>query len=182
MKILSLISHQCSINCNFYLLPIALGSLTAYSETERLGITINAWVEWILTSVIVGIIVTLIHAHRTKPNYLSIFGSRLSMGASSTTGPRLTILNGSDQGKIIGLLDSEVLFGSGWPSDFRLTGKNIQRKHARLRVKADKVILENLSGSELLVNGRPIRHLRLIGNNTVIQLGEMQLLFECGEQ
>jgi hypothetical protein len=41
--------------------------------------------------------------------------------------------------------------------------------------------LQDLSEGELFVNGRPIRSVRVIGHGSVIRLGDLQLLFQCGE-
>jgi hypothetical protein len=149
------------------------------SINSKSSLALNAWIEWLLTSIAIGIIVTLRHLKRMETGIFSIDEIREQGG--SKQGPLLVMLNGKDKGREFLLRQNSVVFGRGFNCDLKLKGQGIKRRHGCLSFQGDKALLEDFSKGGLAVNGRPIQHLRIIGHGSVIQLGELQMLFTCGD-
>lgn len=142
-------------------------------------LALEGWIEWLLTSFIVGIIVTIRHINRFKSASNFIYEEENSSQIENF--PRLLILSGKQRGRLIHLPKISCVLGRSWHCDIRINSKGVQWKHGRIEIKGDKAIVEDLSQGQLFVNGRNIKNIRAIGHGCVIQLGELQLLFQCGD-
>ena len=147
--------------------------------SNQSAFVLDAWLEWLAISLIIGFFVTLRHANRMHTGITEIFDR--DDASDVNHGPLLIILNGKNKGKKYCIRQSSTLLGRGWTCDIRLQPLGIKRKHARLEIQGDKAILQDLSEGELIVNGRTIRSIRVIGHGSVIRMGELHLLFQCGE-
>jgi len=143
------------------------------------GLAVNAWFEWLATAVLIGLVVTIRHIRRMESGIFTVT-SRAEHGDASQ-GPLLLVLNGKDQGREFRIRQKSVVLGRGLFCDLRLSSSQIKRKHGCLRLEGDKALIEDFSNGGIAVNGRPLRHLRVIGHGSVIQLGDLHLLFRCGE-
>lgn len=157
--------------------PIAPSRMNVIDNKTSLAL--NAWIEWLINSIIVGLIVTLRHMKRMQSGIYSIENT-VEHGDTSD-GPLLLVLNGKDRGREFRIRQHKVVFGRSFSCDLRLQGQRVKGKHGCLTFQGDKALLEDFSGGQLAVNGRPLRQLRIIGHGSVIQLGDLQLLFRCGE-
>lgn len=146
---------------------------------SKFTLVVNAWLEWIATAFLVGGIVTFRHMRRMGAGALN--STEQEHEDSSDSAPLLLVLNGKDKGQEFRLKQNTVVFGHGFGCDLRLRGQRVQRKHGCLKFQGDKALLEDFSNGDLAVNGRPIHKLRIIGHGSVIQIGELQLLFRCGD-
>lgn len=146
---------------------------------QRASLAINAWIEWLATSVLIGGVVTLRHMRRMQTGIDSL--EEESGRLDSSHGPLLMILNGKDKGREFRIRQNKVTLGRGFNCDIRLNARHILRKHGCISFQGDKALIEDFSDGQLLVNGRPLRNFRVIGHGSVLQLGELQLLFRCGE-
>jgi hypothetical protein len=146
---------------------------------QRASLAINAWIEWLATSVLIGSIVTLRHMRRMRTGIDSL--EEESGRLDSSQGPLLMILNGKDKGREFRIRQNKVTLGRGFNCDIRLNARHIRRRHGCISFQGDKALIEDFSDGQLLVNGRPLRNFRVIGHGSVLQLGELQLLFRCGE-
>ena len=108
-------------------------------------------------------------------------GDEIREQGGSKQGPLLIMLNGTDKGREFLIRQNSVVFGRGLNCDLKLKGQGIKRRHGCLSFQGDKAMLEDFSNGGLAVNGRRIQHLRIIGHGSVIQLGELQILFTCGD-
>ncbi|NBW81333.1 FHA domain-containing protein [bacterium] len=149
------------------------------SIDSKSSLALNAWIEWLLTSIAIGIIVTLRHMKRLETGIFS--GDEIREQGGSKQGPLLIMLNGKDKGREFLIRQNSVVFGRGLKCDLKLKGQGIKRRHGCLSFQGDKAMLEDFSNGGLAVNGRRIQHLRIIGHGSVIQLGELQILFTCGD-
>ncbi len=74
---------------------------------------------------------------------------------------RLIVLQGLDRGEKMDLeTDREYLVGRSEECDIRidLSDKTVSRKHARLKIKGNQIIIENLSTTNpVLVKGKPVQ-------------------------
>jgi hypothetical protein len=143
------------------------------------GLSFSAWLEWISTAFLIGIFVTLRHIRRMETGIFPVTSQ--SEASEIANGPLLFVLSGNDRGREFRINQKSVVFGRGILCDLRLNSKQIKRKHGCLKIEGDKAIIEDLSNGGISVNGRPLRHVRVIGHGSVIQLGDMHLLFRCGE-
>jgi hypothetical protein len=151
--------------------------LVAVQNAAQLAI--EGWIEWLLTSFLIGIVVMLRHIKRIQPLLNSyVDEERPSLDENS---PRLLVLSGKHRGKHIQLDKISCVLGRSWNCEVRLKSRGVLWRHGRIEVNGDKAIVEDLSQGKLLVNGRAIKNVRAIGHGSVIQLGELQLLFQCGE-
>ncbi|MEY3903107.1 MAG: Phosphoserine phosphatase RsbU [Pseudomonadota bacterium] len=146
---------------------------------QRASLAINAWIEWLATSVLIGGVVTLRHMRRMRTGVDSL--EEESGRLDSSQGPLLMILNGKDKGREFRIRQNKVTLGRGFNCDIRLNARHIRRRHGCISFQGDKALIEDFSDGQLLVNGRPLRNFRVIGHGSVLQLGELQLLFRCGE-
>jgi pSer/pThr/pTyr-binding forkhead associated (FHA) protein len=147
--------------------------------TEASTLAFDAWLEWLATSFLIGIVVTVRHMQRINSGIIEIPESEGRGDVS--TGPLLVVLNGRDKGREFRIRQQTTVLGKGWNCDLRLQALKVKRKHGQLEIQGDKAILRDLSEGELYVNGRAVRSLRVIGHGSVIRLGDLQLLFQCGE-
>jgi pSer/pThr/pTyr-binding forkhead associated (FHA) protein len=147
--------------------------------TRQSALAFDAWLEWLATSFLIGIAVTIRHMNRLNSGITQVPENEL--GGDVSQGPLLVVLNGRDRGREYRIRQNSTLLGKGWGCDVRLQSLNVKRKHGRLEIQGDKAVLQDLSEGELFVNGRPIRSVRVIGHGSVIRLGDLQLLFQCGE-
>jgi hypothetical protein len=143
------------------------------------ALSLNAWFEWLSTAVLIGVIVTIRHIRRMEYGIFPV-NSEDDVHDSSD-GPLLLVLSGADRGREFRIKQRSVVFGRGMLCDLRLNGRTIKRKHGCLKFEGDKAVIEDLSNGGIAVNGRPLRHVRVIGHGSVIQLGDIHLLFRCGE-
>ena len=128
---------------------------------------------------LIGIIVTVRHMNRINSGIIE-----LPEGAErceSVSGPLLIVLNGRDKGREFRIRQYKTVLGKGWNCDVRLQPLKVRHKHGQIEIQGDKAVLRDLSEGDLYVNGRAVRSLRVIGHGSVIRLGDLQLLFRCGE-
>lgn len=147
--------------------------------TGQSALAFDAWLEWLATSFLIGIAVTMRHMSRLNSGITQVPENEL--GGDVSQGPLLVVLNGRDRGREYRIRQNSTLLGRGWGCDVRLQPLNVKRKHGRLEILGDKAVLQDLSDGDLFVNGRQIRSVRVIGHGSVIRLGDLQLLFQCGE-
>jgi hypothetical protein len=151
--------------------------LSVVEDTK--GLSLNAWLEWLSTAVLVGMIVTIRHLKRMESGIFPVTAQ--DEDSDVTDGPLLLVLSGPERGREFRIRQKSIVLGRGLLSDLRLRSSRIKRKHGRLRFEGDKAIIEDFSNGGIAINGRPLRHLRVIGHGSVIQLGDVHLLFRCGE-
>jgi hypothetical protein len=147
--------------------------------TDATALAFDAWLEWLATAVLIGIIVTVRHMNRINSGIIE-----LPEGAErceSVSGPLLIVLNGRDKGREFRIRQYKTVLGKGWNCDVRLQPLKVRHKHGQIEIQGDKAVLRDLSEGDLYVNGRAVRSLRVIGHGSVIRLGDLQLLFRCGE-
>lgn len=140
---------------------------------------LEGWIEWLLMSFLIGIVVTIRHISRVRSN-LYLYPDSTN-DTDNVSLPHLLVLSGKDRGKLIEIDKVSCILGRSWKCDVRLRARGVLRKHGRIEISGEKAIVEDFSHGQLLVNGRSIRKVRAIGHGSVIQLGELQLLFQCGE-
>lgn len=151
--------------------------LVAVQNAAQLAL--EGWIEWLFTSFLIGLAVTLRHINRIKSE--SYLYSNDGHSTLSEDLPSLVVLSGKHRGKLIPLDKMSCVLGSSWNCDVRLNARGVFWRHGRIEISGDKAIVEDLSRGQLLVNGRVIKKVRAIGHGSVIQLGELQLLFQCGD-
>jgi len=147
--------------------------------TEASALAFDAWLEWLATALLIGIVVTIRHIRRINSGIIEIQETEAKGDVSS--GPLLVVLNGRDKGREYRIRQQTTILGKGWICDVRLQPLKVRRKHVQLEILGDKAILKDLSEGDLYVNGRAVRSLRAIGHGSVIRVGDLQLLFQCGE-
>jgi pSer/pThr/pTyr-binding forkhead associated (FHA) protein len=111
-----------------------------------------------------------------------ISGEQLAtQAAARTTGPRLVVSSGPDQGQIYPLWGEEVTIGRAsrdatW--EIRLTDRSVSRPHARLQKSADGYLLMDLeSANGTLLNGRAILAPQPITAADTITVGATHMIF-----
>lgn len=88
----------------------------------------------------------------------------------------LIVLAGSDVGKTFKLSDGEVTIGRSRSADIKLDDDSISRKHVRLRLSGEEVLLEDLKSSNgTLVNGERVSESPLADGDK-IRVGETTIL------
>lgn len=151
--------------------------LVAVQNAAQLAL--EGWIEWLLTSFLIGLVVMFRHINRVK-SQLYLYSNEGKTSCSEDL-PCLLVLSGKHRGKHIQLQKTSCVLGRSWNCDVRLNSHGVLWRHGRIEISGDKAIVENLTQGQLLVNGRAIKKIRAIGHGSVIQLGELQLLFQCGE-
>ncbi|MFZ9518947.1 MAG: FHA domain-containing protein [Silvanigrellaceae bacterium] len=149
------------------------------SVDTKASLALNAWIEWLLTSIAIGFVVTLRHMKRMEAGIFST--EDFPEKTSSRQGPLLVMLNGKDRGREFIIRQHSVVFGRGYKCDLMIKGHGIKRRHGCISFQGDKALLEDFSNGGLAVNGRPLNKFRIIGHGSVIQLGDLQMLFTCGD-
>jgi hypothetical protein len=139
----------------------------------------EAWLEWLATAVMIGFTATFLHIRRMHGGHITI--SELSEGNEGGGGPVLVVLTGRHKGREYRINRSSTWIGCGWNCDIRLMTREMKRRHGRLEIQGDKAILHDFSGGNISVNGRALHAIRALGHGSVIRIGELQLLFQCGE-
>ena len=82
------------------------------------------------------------------------------------------------RGKEFPIRQHEIVLGRGTQSDIQLTDPKISRRHARLRIAADRVLLEDLGSAHgTLVNGER-REVFFLKDGDVIAMGDTLLVFK----
>ncbi|NBO38377.1 FHA domain-containing protein [bacterium] len=174
-----IVPQKAEINQQPEVAPVITNPPRHISIQNQAGLAFDAWIEWLAIAFAIGLIVTIRHTRRLNNGVCELSENELS--GDTSQGPLLVVLNGRDRGREFRIRQSSVLLGRGISCDVRLRAPHIKRQHGRLNLQGDKAVLQDLSDGELFVNGRPLRGLRALGDGAVIRLGDLQLLFRCGE-
>lgn len=139
----------------------------------------EAWLEWLATAILIGFVATGLHIRRLHAGHITI--RETSFTDEKNEGPSLVVLTGPNKGREYRIHQASTLIGSGWDCDIRLRAGKIKRRLGSLEIQGDKAILHDFSDGKIAVNGRHISAIRALGHGSVIRIGELQLLFLCGE-
>lgn len=91
--------------------------------------------------------------------------------------PCLVVLRGEDEGRVIPLGQGPCTVGRGERVKVRLDDPGVSREHARVRVEAERLLVEDLGSTNgVIYRGRRIRQ-ALLGDGDCLQLGQCLLAF-----
>jgi hypothetical protein len=93
--------------------------------------------------------------------------------AVAVSGPRLEI--SAPRPQVVAIAKPVVLIGSDPAADIRLDG--LLPRHAQLRLENGRYILQDFSGGQTWVQGRPIAGLNMVKDGFTVQLGQWTMVF-----
>ncbi|MBL8952595.1 MAG: FHA domain-containing protein [Myxococcaceae bacterium] len=100
----------------------------------------------------------------------------------NTQASTLTVLTGADSGNVIPLAFEQLLVGRGDDCDFQIRDPGVSRRHARLVMRDDKTIIEDLRGHNgTYVNGVRIRRRATLVPGDVVEMGKTLLRYDAPE-
>lgn len=147
------------------------------NQSENLAY--EAWLEWLATAILIGFVATGLHIRRLHAGHITI--RETSLNDDKNDCPSIVVLTGPNKGREYRIHQASTLIGSGLNCDIRLRGSKMKRRVGCLEIQGDKAILHDFSDGKIAVNGRHISAVRALGHGSVIRIGELQLLFLCGE-
>lgn len=130
--------------------------------------------------VALGVAATGVSVHDTRALALQLLRDALDPAGDRLSPPRLTVLNGPNEGAVLVLppAPSSVVLGRGETCDLQLSDADTSREHATLSRDDRGVRVRDLgSKNGLRVNGRPTREAALRDRDEV-QVGATVLVFE----
>jgi diguanylate cyclase (GGDEF)-like protein len=102
---------------------------------------------------------------------------RADPGAATERVPCLVVLRGREAGRVIALGSDPCILGRGDRAQVRLSDPGISREHARVRVRSERLLIEDLGSTNgVLCHGRRIRQ-ALLGDGDCVMLGDCLLAF-----
>lgn len=98
----------------------------------------------------------------------------------STRSATLTCLTGKDAGNVIPIALEQMLIGRGDDCTLQIRDRSVSRRHARVTLRENRVIIEDLRGANgTYVNGVAIKRRATLTPGDVIELGKTVLRFDA---
>lgn len=95
---------------------------------------------------------------------------------------RLRVVDGPQRGQDIAVTGTSLTLGRHESNDIVLDDPRVSRRHARLEVQGDRILVTDLgSANGTRVNGRRIEDAHFVQPGDVLQLGESRLRLEQGQ-
>lgn len=97
-----------------------------------------------------------------------------------TQAATLTCLTGTDAGNVIPLAFEQIIIGRGDDCALQIRDRSVSRRHARLTMRENKVVIEDLRGANgTYVNGVLVKRRALLAPGDVIELGKTLLRYDA---
>ena len=119
---------------------------------------------------------------RTKKGTATVMKDLIAgtCAVEETQAATLTCLTGADSGNVIPLAFEQIIIGRGDDCELQIRDRSVSRRHARLTLKDDKAVLEDLRGANgTFVNGVEVKRRVTLSPGDVIELGKTLLRYDA---